>query len=114
MIDLPVVVVGAGPQGLAAAAHLLERGENALVLEAGDAAAAAVRQWAHVRLFSSWSELVDPAAARLLAAGGWTAPAEGYPSGGVIFLGIGPAFCSMKAAIFGAISALKREPLKTP
>ena len=82
MIDLPVVVVGAGPQGLAAAAHLLERGENPLVLEAGDAAAAAVRQWAHVRLFSSWSELVDPASARLLAAGGWVAPAEGYPTGG--------------------------------
>ena len=82
MIDLPVVVVGAGPQGLAAAAHLLERGENALVLEAGDAAAAAVRQWAHVRLFSSWSELVDPASGRLLAATGWTAPTEGYPTGG--------------------------------
>ena len=68
MTDLPVVVVGAGPQGLAAAAHLLERGDDPLVLEAGDAAAAAVRQWAHVRLFSSWNELVDPAAARLLAA----------------------------------------------
>ena len=61
MTDLPVVVVGAGPQGLAAAAHLLERGDHPLVLEAGDVAAAAVRQWAHVRLFSSWSELVDPA-----------------------------------------------------
>ena len=82
MTDLPVVVVGAGPQGLAAAAHLLERGDNPLVLEAGDAAAAAVRQWAHVRLFSSWGELVDPAAARLLAAGGWVAPTEGYPTGG--------------------------------
>ncbi len=82
MTDLPVVVVGAGPQGLAAAAHLLERGDDPVVLEAGDAAAAAVRQWAHVRLFSSWSELVDPAAARLLAARGWTAPTGGYPTGG--------------------------------
>ena len=35
MPDLPVVVIGAGPQGLAAAAHLLERGEVPLVLEAG-------------------------------------------------------------------------------
>ena len=32
---LPVVVVGAGPIGLAAAAHLLERGLEPLVLEAG-------------------------------------------------------------------------------
>ncbi len=41
-------------------------------------------EWAHVRLFSSWSELVDPAARRLLdAAGGWTSPDErGCPTGG--------------------------------
>jgi NADPH-dependent 2,4-dienoyl-CoA reductase/sulfur reductase-like enzyme len=32
---LPVVVIGAGPVGLAAAAHLLERGLEPLVLEAG-------------------------------------------------------------------------------
>ena len=30
MQDLPVVVIGAGPQGLAAAAHLVERGERVL------------------------------------------------------------------------------------
>ena len=82
MTDLPVIVIGAGPQGLAAAAHLLERGDKPLVLEAGDAAAAAVRQWAHLRLFSWWSELVDPAAVWLPAAGGWVAPTEGYPTGG--------------------------------
>ena len=32
---LPIVVIGAGPVGLAAAAHLVERGETPLVLEAG-------------------------------------------------------------------------------
>ena len=32
---LPIAVVGAGPIGLAAAAHLLERGLEPLVLEAG-------------------------------------------------------------------------------
>jgi 2-polyprenyl-6-methoxyphenol hydroxylase-like FAD-dependent oxidoreductase len=42
MSDLPVVVVGAGPQGLAAAAHLLERGLTPLVLEAGPTPARAV------------------------------------------------------------------------
>ncbi len=81
MNDLPVVVIGAGPQGLAAAAHLVERGEQPLVLEAGGGPGAAVLEWAHVRLFSPWSELVDPASARLLEPTGWTAPTEGYPTG---------------------------------
>lgn len=79
--DLPVVVIGAGPQGLAAAAHLLERGLTPLVLEQGEGIAAAVAQWGHVRLFSAWDELVDPAAARLLAPTGWVAPENGYPTG---------------------------------
>jgi SAM-dependent methyltransferase/thioredoxin reductase len=79
--DLPVVVIGAGPQGLAAAAHLWERGLEPIVLEAGDAPAAAVSEWGHVRLFSRWPELVDAAAARLLAQTGWTAPASGCPTG---------------------------------
>lgn len=81
MTELPVVVIGAGPLGLAAAAHLLERGLEPLVLEAGDGPASAVTEWGHVRLFSSWPELVDEAAARLLARSGWTAPESGYPTG---------------------------------
>ena len=78
----PVVVIGAGPLGLAAAAHLLERGESPLVVEAGAGPASAVAEWSHVRLFSAWPELVDPAAARLLGRTGWTAPASVYPTGG--------------------------------
>ena len=80
----PVVIIGAGPIGLAAAANAAERGMDFVVLEAGADAGAAVGEWAHVRLFSSWSELVDPAARRLLdAAGTWTAPDDGaYPTGG--------------------------------
>ena len=82
MIELPVVVIGAGPLGLAAAAHLLERGLEPLVLEAGDGPASAVSEWGHVRLFSPWRELVDKAASRLLEPAGWTAPDAGYPTGG--------------------------------
>ncbi|WP_330296911.1 NAD(P)-binding domain-containing protein [Streptomyces sp. NBC_00503] len=79
---LPVIVIGAGPAGLAAASHLVERDIEPLVLEAGPAAGSAVREWGHVRLFSTWSELVDPAAEKLLVPTGWTAPDSAtYPSG---------------------------------
>lgn len=80
--ELPVVVVGAGPVGLATAAHLVERGLDPVVLEAGDGVGAAVRQWRHVRLFSPWAELVDDAAARLLRGTGWDRPdPASYPTG---------------------------------
>ncbi|MFD8008856.1 NAD(P)-binding domain-containing protein [Streptomyces sp. NPDC058955] len=81
--QLPVVVIGAGPSGLAAAAHLVERGLEPLVLEAGPTAGAAVRDWSHVRLFSTWGEVTDPAAEKLLAPTGWVKPdATTYPTGG--------------------------------
>ncbi|MEY9994917.1 thioredoxin reductase [Streptomyces sp. V4I8] len=81
--QLPVVVIGAGPTGLAAAAHVVERGLEPLVLEAGPAAGAAVREWSHVRLFSTWGEVIDPAAEKLLAPTGWIRPdAAAYPTGG--------------------------------
>ena len=61
--DLPVAVIGAGPVGLAAAAHLLERGLEPLVLEATGTVGGAVAQWGHVRRFSPWKDDVDAAAA---------------------------------------------------
>jgi thioredoxin reductase len=80
---LPVVVIGAGPIGLAAATHLRERGIEAVVVEAGAQAGAAVRGWSHVRLFSPWAELVDPAARKLLVEQGWEEPdLAAYPTGG--------------------------------
>ncbi|MFC7817085.1 MULTISPECIES: NAD(P)-binding domain-containing protein [unclassified Streptomyces] len=81
--ELPVVVIGAGPVGLAAAVHLIDQGSEPLVLEAGPTAGAAVREWSHVRLFSTWGEVVDPAAEKLLAPTGWTRPDPAtYPFGG--------------------------------
>ncbi|MEU1899428.1 FAD-dependent oxidoreductase [Nocardiopsis dassonvillei] len=78
----PVVVIGAGPVGLAAAAELVARDLPVLVLEKGDRAGAAVSEWGHVRLFSMWRDLVDPAAEKLLTATGWRRPDDaGYPTG---------------------------------
>jgi NADPH-dependent 2,4-dienoyl-CoA reductase/sulfur reductase-like enzyme len=78
-----VAVIGAGPIGLAAAAHLLERGLNPVVLERGPEVGHAVRQWAHVKLFSPWEYAIDTAAARLLEPTGWNSPdPHAYPTGG--------------------------------
>jgi thioredoxin reductase len=82
MNELPVVVIGAGPVGLAAAAQLRKRGATPLVLEAGPMVAASVLRWGHVRIFSPWKYDVDPAARELLASTGWTEPGgDGYPTG---------------------------------
>ena len=79
----PVVVIGAGPVGLAAAAHLLARGLTPLVLEAGAGVAANMRKWSHVRMFSPWKYDVDKAAEALLTEAGWQWPdPEAYPTGG--------------------------------
>ena len=78
-----VAILGAGPVGLAAAAHALERGLAPIVLEAGPEAGHAVRQWSHVPMFSPWEYNVDKASERLLAEAGWNAPPAGdYPNGG--------------------------------
>ncbi|WP_433418550.1 FAD-dependent oxidoreductase [Microtetraspora malaysiensis] len=82
---LPIVVIGAGPVGLAAAAQLTERGLDFQVIEAGERAGASIAQWGHVRVFSPWRYNIDPAARRLLEAHGWTAPdPEWLPTGAEI------------------------------
>ena len=84
--DLPVAVVGAGPVGLAVAAHLIERGVPVRVYEAGPTVAASVRQWGHVRLFSPWRYNTDRAARPLLMRHGWQEPpADAFPTGGDLY-----------------------------
>jgi thioredoxin reductase len=79
---LPVVVIGAGPVGLAAAAHLLARGLEPLILEAGAQVGANIAQWRHVRLFSPWCLALDPVGVRLLDRAGWTGPdPDALPTG---------------------------------
>jgi thioredoxin reductase len=80
--SLPVVIIGAGPVGLAAAAHTLSRSLTPLVLEAGASPGAGIRRWGHVRMFSPWRYNVDAAAAALLERHGWVRPdGDGYPTG---------------------------------
>lgn len=72
--QLPVAVIGAGPIGLAAAAHLTERGIDVVVYEAGDTVGANIRDWGHVRVFTFWDQNVDTASRRLLERNGWHLP----------------------------------------
>jgi hypothetical protein len=74
--ELPVAVIGAGPIGLAAAAHLLQRGITPLVLEAGGGPGTSIRAWGHVRVFSPWKYMVDPASRAMLERAGWHMPEE--------------------------------------
>ena len=77
-----VAIIGAGPVGLAAAAHVLDRGMRPIVLEAGNSVAHSVRQWGHVQLFSPWAYNIDRAAERLLKSTGWNSPEpDEYPTG---------------------------------
>ncbi|MBE7680104.1 NAD(P)-binding domain-containing protein [Paenibacillus sp. P13VS] len=79
---LPVAIIGSGPIGLAAAAHLIEASQPFIVLEAGTKVGENISKWGHVRLFSPWQYNVDKAAGRLLTKKGWVAPdPEKLPTG---------------------------------
>ncbi|MEQ1843147.1 MAG: FAD-dependent oxidoreductase, partial [Verrucomicrobiales bacterium] len=79
---LPVAIIGGGPVGLAAAAHLLQQGEEPVIFEAGSTIGAGMLSWGHVRVFSPWRYVVDEAARSLLEPTGWVAPdGESFPTG---------------------------------
>ena len=79
---LPVAVIGGGPVGLAAAAHLIARGLAVKVYEAGPAVGSNLLDWGHVRVFTPWRYCVDQAATALLNRYGWRLPAADHcPTG---------------------------------
>jgi hypothetical protein len=94
----PVVVIGAGPVGLAAAANLRVYGLPVLVLEAGDRVGAAMREWGHIRTFTPWQYIIDAAAEKLLAPTGWTRPADEVPPTGDELVG---SYLEPLAGVFG-------------
>jgi len=71
---LPIAVIGAGPVGLAAAAHLIARSLPVKLYEAGETIGANVQDWAHVRLFSPWRYNIDRVSAAILSKHGWQEP----------------------------------------
>jgi 2-polyprenyl-6-methoxyphenol hydroxylase-like FAD-dependent oxidoreductase len=73
--DLPIAIIGAGPIGLAMAAHLVGCDKRFIIFEAGPEAGHAIRQWQHVRLFTEWASNIDTEAERLLLGAGWRPPA---------------------------------------
>ena len=79
--SLPIAVIGGGPVGLAAAAHLIAHNLPVKVYEAGPAVGANMRDWGHVRVFTPWRYCMDAAATALLARAGWqTPPADVFPT----------------------------------
>lgn len=98
--SLPVAIIGGGPVGLAAAAHLIERGLRPCVFEAGSEPGTAVREWRHVRMFTPWLFNLDAAACRLLEAKGWKAPdTDAFPTGAdIIALYLAPLATALDKA----------------
>ncbi len=80
--NLPTLVIGAGPIGLAAAAHLYERNEDFLVVEKGERAGSNLLEWGHVQLFSPWQFNMNSAAKKILHNTDWIEPeADKLPTG---------------------------------
>jgi thioredoxin reductase len=71
---LPTAIIGAGPVGLAAAAHFISKGEPIIIFEVGHSIGASVLEWGHVRMFSPWQYNMDKVAKSLLEQTGWMAP----------------------------------------
>ncbi|WP_074407332.1 NAD(P)-binding domain-containing protein [Aquimarina megaterium] len=74
--NLPIAIIGAGPVGLAAAAHLLKQNLPFIVFESGSSVGENIRSWSHVRVFSPWKYNIDRVAKEVLEQTDWNAPNE--------------------------------------
>ncbi|MDP4164631.1 MAG: NAD(P)-binding domain-containing protein, partial [Bacillota bacterium] len=80
--SLPVAIIGGGPVGIAAAAHLVKKGEKFVLFEAGNTVGSSTLKWGHVRMFSPWQYNIDSTAKELLSNTEWTSPdEEALPTG---------------------------------
>lgn len=72
--QLPVAIIGGGPVGLAAAAHLIKRNQPFVLFESGKTIGANILNWGHVRVFSPWKYNIDKASEELLLQTSWQSP----------------------------------------
>lgn len=72
--SLPIAIIGGGPIGLAAAAHMAAKNEAFVLFESAKTVGHNILQWGHVRLFSPWQYNIDKVAMKLLEDSGWIAP----------------------------------------
>lgn len=72
--QLPVAIIGGGPVGMAAAAHLIKRNLPFILFESGESVGANILDWGHVRVFSPWKYNIDKAAEELLLQTNWLSP----------------------------------------
>lgn len=69
--NLPVAIIGGGPIGLAAAAHLTKRKIPFILFEIGSSVGQNFLSWGHIRVFSPWRYNIDKVAEELLLEQGW-------------------------------------------
>ncbi len=72
--ELPIAIIGGGPIGLAAAAHLVNNNQEFILFEAGDSVGANILTWGHVKMFSPWEYNIDQEAEKLLIKYGVVVP----------------------------------------
>lgn len=74
--NYPVAIIGAGPIGLASAAHLSLANQSFIIFEKGSEVADNIKSWQHIQLFSPWKYNIDKAAKSLLEQTGWVIPED--------------------------------------
>ena len=80
--SLPIAIIGAGPIGLSAAAHLHKQGQSFIVFEAGAQIADSVKTWEHVPMFTPWKYNLDSTCTEILSGYDWKHPeADEIPTG---------------------------------